>query len=194
MSVDKENFREQIVIKASAIFARFGFRKTTMDEIAREMHKGKSSIYYYFQSKEEIFQAVVDREAAVLKAEFEKGLGSSDDPKEQLKAYVTIRMKAFIRLSNYYEALKSEYLGHLDFIDSIRKKYDENEIRRIEGILQNGVNQGVFHIEHTNLVAIALFTAIKGLEIPMFWSLDEYDFDQHIDNLLSVLFYGIVGK
>ncbi|HBR34566.1 MAG TPA: TetR family transcriptional regulator, partial [Firmicutes bacterium] len=41
----------RIVEKAQAIFARYGFRKTTMDEIAKATHKGKSGFYHYFPSK-----------------------------------------------------------------------------------------------------------------------------------------------
>ena len=50
-----KNARELIITVASDIFTRFGFRKTTMDEIASALHKGKSSIYHYFESKEELF-------------------------------------------------------------------------------------------------------------------------------------------
>ena len=63
MVVVKEEVRTHIVGVARKIFTRYGFRKTTMEEIAAASRKGKSSIYYYFKSKEEIFRAVVEREA-----------------------------------------------------------------------------------------------------------------------------------
>ncbi|MCK7536282.1 MAG: TetR/AcrR family transcriptional regulator [Marinilabiliales bacterium] len=61
--VDKEEYRRRIILTASKIFSHYGFRKTTMEEISRALKKGKSSIYYYFGSKEEIFEAVVLYEA-----------------------------------------------------------------------------------------------------------------------------------
>ena len=67
MLEDYQRVQAQIVEKAQALFARFGFRKTTMDEIAQAAHKGKSTIYHYFQNKEEIFRAVVEKEANELK-------------------------------------------------------------------------------------------------------------------------------
>ena len=67
--VNKDEYRKKIVITASQIFGRFGFRKTTMEEIARALKIGKSSIYYYFNSKEEIFEAVVKYEANLLRSE-----------------------------------------------------------------------------------------------------------------------------
>src|SRR6056297_97797 len=102
--VDKDKYRERIVLVSSEIFSRFGYRKTTMDEIARALNKGKSSIYYYFKSKEEIFEAVIDHEAQVLKDELSAVIKRSDDPEKILRAYVKVRMSSFEKLSNYYNA------------------------------------------------------------------------------------------
>ncbi|MCK4357400.1 MAG: helix-turn-helix transcriptional regulator, partial [Candidatus Cloacimonetes bacterium] len=44
--------KEQILKVAGNIFAKFGLKKTTMDEIAKLARMGKSTLYYYFKSKE----------------------------------------------------------------------------------------------------------------------------------------------
>jgi len=192
MVVVKTEVRDQIVSTAGQIFSRFGFRKTTMDEIAQAMRKGKSSIYYYFTSKEEIFEAVVEKEANLLRADILKALESSNQPQDKLRNYVLTRMKGFQKLSNIHEALKSDYLIHLDFIHQIREKYDNEEIAMVEGILQSGVTQGVFRIENCHIAAIAIITAMKGLEIPLLWSKEITDLEYQLDNVLNVLLYGIV--
>ncbi len=90
--LDKDEVKEAIVNVARHIFSRFGFRKTTMDEIAIASRKGKSSIYYYFASKEEIFQAVVEKEASILKQELKKAINEADSPAQKLKAHVLVRI------------------------------------------------------------------------------------------------------
>ncbi len=72
MVVVKEEIRNHIVGVARKIFTRNGFKKTTMEEIAEVSQKGKSSIYYYFASKEEIFRAVVENEARELKERLDR--------------------------------------------------------------------------------------------------------------------------
>ena len=67
--VNKEEYRKKIIKTAGQIFSRYGFKKTTMEEIAKALKIGKSSIYYYYQSKEEIFEAVVLNEANILRNE-----------------------------------------------------------------------------------------------------------------------------
>ncbi len=66
-----EKVKHSIIEVARETFARYGFRKTTMDEIAVAARKGKSSLYYYFASKEEVFQAVVEQEAGILFSKIE---------------------------------------------------------------------------------------------------------------------------
>ena len=78
--INKEEFRKKIIISAGQIFSRYGFKKTTMDEIAKALKMGKSSIYYYFESKEEIFEAVVLHEANILRNELTTAIKSVESP------------------------------------------------------------------------------------------------------------------
>jgi AcrR family transcriptional regulator len=192
--LDKDEVKEAIVNVARHIFSRFGFRKTTMDEIAIASRKGKSSIYYYFTSKEEIFQAVVEKEAEILKQELIKATNKTDSPAQKLKMHVLIRMRTLEKLANFYSAIKDDYLGHLDFIEKIRKKYDQEEIQMMESILVEGVENGIFEIDDTSLAAIAIVTALKGMEIPLFWGVEEKDLETRLDHLIHILFHGVMKR
>lgn len=192
--LDKDEVKETIIGVARQIFTRFGFRKTTMDEIALASRKGKSSIYYYFSSKEDIFKAVVEREAGILKQELTNAFSVADTPELKLKAHVKVRMHSMEKLANFYSAMKDEYLSHLEFIDKIRKKYDQEEIAMMENILKEGVEGGFFEIHDTRLASIAIVTALKGLEIPLFWGAEEKDVEKRLDHLIYILFNGIARK
>jgi len=191
---DKDEIRSSIVNVARQIFSRFGFRKTTMDEIAQASRKGKSSIYYYFSSKEDIFQAVVEKEASLLNHELSEAVAAVDDPREKLKVYVLVRMRTLKKMANFYDAIRSEYLSHLEFVETIRKKYDRTEISLIEGILKQGVASNEFNIRNTGLAATAIVTALKGLEVPMVWEDQSQDMEERLDNLIQILFYGLIKR
>ncbi|RLD46369.1 MAG: TetR family transcriptional regulator, partial [Bacteroidetes bacterium] len=49
-----EGTKDKILEVANKLFSRFGFHKTSMDEIARIARKAKGSLYYHFASKEEL--------------------------------------------------------------------------------------------------------------------------------------------
>ena len=60
MSLSKvDKTREKIIEVADKLFGRFGFYKTSMDEIAKIARKAKGSLYYHFSSKEELFKEVM---------------------------------------------------------------------------------------------------------------------------------------
>ena len=192
--LDKDEVKDAIVNVARHIFSRFGFRKTTMDEIAIASRKGKSSIYYYFASKEEIFKAVVEKEALIMKEELIKANNSTESPAQKLKTHVLVRMRTMEKLANFYSAIKDDYLTHLDFIEKTRKKYDQEEIQMMEEILVEGVRNGMFEIEDTSLAATAIVTVLKGLEIPLFWGEESKDVERRLDHLINILFHGVMKR
>jgi AcrR family transcriptional regulator len=192
--INKEEFRKNIIITAGQIFSRFGFKKTTMDEIARALKMGKSSIYYYFRSKEEIFEAVVLFEANVLRNELTTAIKSVDSPIGKMEKYVYVRMKAFEKLSNYYNAIFDKNLDHFEFIERIREKYDREETAILRLLLYDGVRKKVFNVENSEYTALAIQTTLKGLEVPLFWKKREVNIEHRLKVILRVLFYGIVAK
>ena len=64
MQIDET--KDIIVSVANKLFSRFGFQKTSLDEIAKTARKAKGSIYYHFASKEELFIEVVSGEMSCL--------------------------------------------------------------------------------------------------------------------------------
>ena len=192
--VNKEEFRKKIIITAGQIFSRFGFRKTTMDEIAAALKMGKSSIYYYFDSKEDIFEAVVLYEANILRNELTKAIKSVESPIGKMENYIFVRMKTFEKLSNYYNAIFDKNLDHFDFIEKIRARYDLEEIAILRLILYDGVRKKVFNVENSEYTAMAIQTTMKGLEVPLFWQKREVQIDHRLKTILDVLFNGIVLK
>ncbi|MBB6327612.1 MULTISPECIES: TetR/AcrR family transcriptional regulator [Algoriphagus] len=190
----KDDVSEVILNSAKTIFARYGFKKTTMDEIAHASRKGKSSIYHYFKSKEDIFKAIVEKESDVLSAAIAKAINAETTSEKKIRAYVLTRMKVINKLTNLYSALKDEYLEHYSFIENVRVKYDTEEVNTIKGILKTGVEEGDFKIEDINLTAFALVTALKGLEYPLFIKNNYAKTENRFEGLLNVLFYGIIAR
>ena len=195
MVVIKEEVRVHIVGIARRIFTRYGFRKTTMEEIASASQMGKSSIYYYFKSKEEIFRAVVEFEATMLKEQLSRIISKNNSPPERLKAYILFRLHHVRTLENFYAALNEETLSYLGFILEIRHNFEAEEQELVSKILEDGMEQGIFQLSSSKIGAIAISTMMKGLELPLL--LDEAhktDRGELMEDLIRVLFNGILKR
>ncbi len=191
-----QEYREVIIQTSRKLFARFGYRKTTIDDIANALGKAKGSVYYYFKGKEEIFSAVVEHEALTLRAELARIIRDHrDNPIEQLKGYVTMRLSLMKELANFYSALSDEYLQHLDLINKVREKYQRKELATLQAILHGGKNKGIFDVEDIHTASLAILAAMSGLENPLFLGLVESEkVDERIGKVMQILLYGLIKR
>ncbi|NOY36697.1 MAG: TetR/AcrR family transcriptional regulator [Chlorobi bacterium] len=191
---DKTRRKQEIIEAASFVFSRFGYKKTTIEDIAGQLHMRKSSLYYYFGGKDEIFQRVVEYEANKVRYQLVHTLEQHEDPRSRLRHYIIRRMETLREISRRYSVIYDDDLIHYDFIEQIRRKYDREEHNTIRKILEEGVQAGVFHVRNPSLAATAICTAMKGLEIPLFWKKKQAFADTHVDNMIHLLFYGLVRR
>lgn len=190
----KDLNRENILKIAREIFSKYGYKKTTLDDIANAVRKGKSSLYYYFKSKEDLFQAVIMKEVEVLAHELEVVINRNTDPVDKLRDYILTKLTAFRGLANFYHAIESDITA-VDFIEEIKRHYEQDEIRMIKRILIEGVRKNEFEIYDFNLAAIGITTAIKGLEMPLTaGNYGKVNLERSVDIILKIMCYGIMKK
>lgn len=68
----KEQRREEILAAAKATFARKGFHATTIGDVAKAAGVSYGSIYWYFESKDALFHALMDHQEAALRAHIDR--------------------------------------------------------------------------------------------------------------------------
>ena len=68
---EKEHRREEIISSAEKVFFEKGLQTATMDEIAERAELGKSTLYLYYKSKEDLYLAVLLRGTEILLQKFE---------------------------------------------------------------------------------------------------------------------------
>jgi AcrR family transcriptional regulator len=71
--------REQILVAATEAFARNGFAATSLDDIAAQAGITRALLYRHFDSKTDLYQAVLDRMCARLEAHVEEPVGGFTD-------------------------------------------------------------------------------------------------------------------
>jgi AcrR family transcriptional regulator len=191
----QDTVRNSILRSARDLFAKFGYRKTTMEDIAQALRKGKSSLYYYFKNKEEIFQAVIDLEAEMLEQRLHEVVISEYTPRQKFNDYVIVRMETLRELENYQKAMRDETYGDYHFLDDVRERSEKAEQDMLKTIMEEGVTSGEFDIKNLRLAAIGVSTALRGLELPLFRGIENFDeFRLQLDNILSIMFYGILKR
>ena len=183
--------KEHILAEAEQLFAHFGIKKTTMDDIARKARMGKSTLYYYFKSKEEVFGGVIQRDSLIFKLELNQAIAKGITPQEKIANYVLARMKQLKALRNYYSTLTEEYIEHYTFVDVIRKDFNDFEFNTLTILFEEGVNQDIFSIDSVKTTARNFAFFLKGLEYAVFTKKEDFDIEKENNQMLTILFKGI---
>ena len=104
---------QQMLVIAAQEFGKRGFHAASMDDIARACGVTKPMLYAYFDSKEGLFVAVVDRIGKALLVEVEKLL-AEPVPRERLARGADLILDFIIRDRHAWSVLYAEGLGDTD--------------------------------------------------------------------------------
>lgn len=190
MSID--NTKESILSVADKLFSRFGFHKTSMDEIAKIARKAKGSLYYHFASKEDLFKEVVSKELINLKNQLSVIVENTDlSASGKMKKYLIKRMEVLNDAANYHETLKADFFEHFHFIDDLRTELDAWEKENLKKIILQGAEKGEFTIiGDIDVLSDVFIMVIKGLEIPFFLQNKYEKYAPHFESLIGILTKG----
>ncbi len=188
-----EDTRDKILSVANKLFSRFGFHKTSMDEIAKIARKAKGSLYYHFASKEELFKEVVSKEILNLKNQLSIIVDDTNlNASEKIKKYLIKRMEILHDAANYHETLKADFFEHFDFIDDLRNELDEWEKMNLKKIILQGAKTGEFVIIGNIEVLLDMFIMVlKGLEIPFFLQNKYEKYSPYFEGLMGIMTKGL---
>jgi AcrR family transcriptional regulator len=159
----KEEKAESIVEAAQKRFALYGVEKTSMREIAADIHMSKGSIYYYFPDKENLYKAVIEKEQGVFLSMLEDNIATIDDPSESLVNYAVSRINYFRNLINLGQ-IRSEAMPELKplIADSLMR-FREKEKTIVMKIMEKGKSNGDYNIGDSYQVASLYIDLLRGL-------------------------------
>lgn len=186
--------REQLLDSAAQLFMVKGYQKTTITEIARRLGKKKSSFYYYFENKEDLFQTIVRIEAEQLFDELKRAVGTRGEPMERLRTYFNVRVKHMHHVAGRYRKLTDELFGLLPMIESARSEFHLREIELVAGIVADGIKQGIVEERDARFTAVFLVNILKGFEIPMYINHELAYNPRELDQLHQLLTAGLMKR
>jgi len=183
--------RAEILKAAEHVFQRWGSVKTTMEDIAKEAGKGKSTLYYYFESKEEIFDAVVIGEFEKIIQRAMERADQNGTAKERLIRYIVESITEMRNKVGTYTILKDEIRRDQKIIKRLRDLYEAREERYIEGVLRFGLQRNEFSFIHESEVLTAAKTITGMIHALEIYLLVENDDIAQIDIAARFIAYGL---
>lgn len=187
----KISTKEQILQTATLVFNKNGYVKTSVEEIARLSKKAKGSVYYYYESKEGLFTAVVKNEISLFQQQLQTILNNSEYTIfDQLKHYLILRMQLIQQSPSYLQTLRLAFPQQLSthqqmgFLNDVKQEFDKWETAQFIKIIQSGIYSKQLNIAIDPLAFADMMTMLlKGLEI-QFFTQCKYEHYVHTFNTL----------
>jgi len=192
----RDDIRDLILDAVDILLARFGYKKMTMEDVARQVGIGKGTIYLHFPSKEELVLAHIDRIAETVVRKLGEVAGLTDSPDRRLRHMLVIRvLHRFDSVAHY-----SQSLG--DLLSSVRaalivrrQAYFEKEAAVFENVLREGGRVGALDCPDPRMTSFILIQSTNSL-LPFSLSPKELgrreDVEDQVGRIADLLIKGLL--
>ena len=188
-----EEVRNDIIVAAEKHFSLLGFEKTTLDDITGENGRTKTSIYYHFKNKHEIFKSVIEKEFESVRDRLQKVLdNSSDNHIESMKEYFRTRLES-IKEQGAYRRFASSRFAMGDnpvskVVNEARSTFDDWERMTLSASISNGIAAGVIPDSISpDVFSRTLINILKALEVQLFNSSDKSEVEQTYIGMIDLI-------
>ncbi|HVB36634.1 MAG TPA: TetR/AcrR family transcriptional regulator [Candidatus Acidoferrales bacterium] len=159
---DNPEARRRILDAAERIFAARGLAGARTEEIARAARVNKAMLYYYFESKEQLYRAVFDNLFGQAGQMIESEMPAEAAPRQAILAFVEGYFKFRIENPNYARLMQHMMLENPEQFRWVAREYFEQGFKRVTQIIKSGIADGQFqpvNAEHTmlNIIAMIVF-------------------------------------
>lgn len=184
--------RDRIIKNASRFFAKKGFFKTTVDDIAQATGVAKGTVYLYFKNKQELYTATID-------AHFSYALKKVAEI-ETKKITATEKMNEItVDFVDYVDRLKTSFLPfNVENVNLIGKTLKTmhsvvmpkiikmNDV--ISRIVEQGIENGEFRDVEPRVAAFYFLSTIRAIFISNYYI---SDISVETDTILKLFFQGL---
>jgi AcrR family transcriptional regulator len=155
--------RTQILTLAKKKFERFGFHKTTVDEIAKDASISKRTLYQEFENKEKILEELFMFEALSVRKAILNQINKIIEPAEKLQTFIRLALK-YLDQNPFIVSVLHDESGFFKPFLKEKPHIIETGIEEIfVNILKEGVERGVFRKMNEKVVGHCIFLLFKSL-------------------------------
>lgn len=187
----QEERREEIVGAALELIAEKGFQKTSMREIAVLANMGKSSLYDFFKTKDEIVVYAVEKKIEETMQTVNKIIADESSPEQRLRKI----MQNHLFVPKQYKTVlmwlqtESEYLeqSYRNRLKEARYAYQD----KIKSVIENGVTAGIFIETDTDLLARLLINSMLSI---VYTSRPSASLEKMLNETMHIFLHGVLKE
>lgn len=173
-------------------FFNEGFYKTTMDDVAAELHMSKKTIYKFFPSKEDLVKAIAKHFMNSMKDKIVPALSTDKNAIEKLEELMKILAKTSQKISpKMLDEMRRHFPSIWNEIDSFRT---EMMFGNLTKVIEQGKKEGLFLDYPTSIVMNMLVSSVRSVVNPEFILHNNFSLIEAARTAFKIIISGIVTK
>ncbi len=191
MDIEKKDFKKIIIDSGLKVFLKYGYTKTTMDDIAEQCKKSKASLYNYIKNKEELFREVVEMRLQTLHKDIYESTNQSSNLTDALCRFIEVWYNFYFDGKDDFNKIISDRCEHFHIIKDILSDNFKFLTVSLKKLLLNYKNEREFtepEAEKTAKMIIRLFYSMINPVCIDIFSVNE---DLNIKEYVNLIIKGI---
>jgi AcrR family transcriptional regulator len=180
----QDDIIQQEILKAAIrLYQKFGPNGFTMDDLASATGRSRTSLYYYYKNRDEIYQAVMDKIARDMAADIRQEVVAAETLRDKIYAFCDTKLKASEQWKKVFGAMmasmdEEEQSKHAKVMYSWHKKLIHHESMILNEILADATRRKEIRAippgEQDTLVFL-IYSGIRGFRREIFELDDPHD-------------------
>lgn len=152
ISKDPDERRSELIEAAERLFSDKGYEDTAVSDIVKSIGVAQGTFYYYFKSKRDVLDAVVEHYIAVIIAEIDKIVDSNTlDAMSKIKA---ITDEALVLTETREKLIVYIHRnGNQEIHDKLSKAIIKHFIPGVTKLVKQGISEGIFNTDYAEETA-----------------------------------------
>ncbi|HEU0145241.1 MAG TPA: TetR/AcrR family transcriptional regulator [Nitrososphaera sp.] len=194
----RQDIKDLILDAADRFLNQFGYKKMTMDNLAREVGIAKGTLYLHFPSKEELVLAHIDRIVYRLLVNLQMIAHRDGSAAERLREMLLTRVLfRFDNVQHYTESLSDLLSDIRSSLLQRREKHFALEAKVFADVLEEGRKDGSFDAEEIQSTTNAILLATNSL-LPYSLSANELgrrkELEKKISKIADLILIGLIKR
>lgn len=140
--IKREEKKQMILHAATECFSQLGYDKTTLDDIGGKVKLNKASLYYYYNSKEDLFCDVIYAEAQRFREEIRNKTRALRSAEEKVIFFLTERSRFYKRLKHLQEITMNMMKKIEPIFYTLQQGIQQEEKNMLKEMLDEGIHTG----------------------------------------------------
>jgi AcrR family transcriptional regulator len=175
---------DKFLATALDLFAERNFASVTIKDIARALDVNTALLYYYFDSKTDLFRATIEQAVAHAFEHVQSVVDQSDDPVKVIAAWLESHVNKFAEIHRFVKIaldFRSAHECDPDIASAIERFYDE-ERKLLSKVIREGIRRGLFKSVDPTRMAQFISTYLDGCMVRSV-IVPDFDLEGAVDDL-----------